>query len=231
MLDCIVLGDSIAVGVGQARSDCAIAAVTGITSERYVQLFPGMRHVGTAIISLGVNDGEGTATADNLARLRARVRADTVYWLLTGGNPRARDAVRAVAGRFGDRLIDAAPLTGPDHVHPDRTGYARLAAQTRGGRRHHGDALAAVPGFQVALLGLPGVPEHEGVERAGQPERRAGRTQPPVHQPPLTEPPAFWRQRGPPLPGPCFRSPPPISARRSGRRRLRRWMRRSRRPA
>lgn len=133
MLDCIVLGDSIAVGVGQARSDCAIAAVTGITSERYVQLFPGMRHVGTAIISLGVNDGEGTATADNLARLRARVRADTVYWLLTGGNPRARDAVRAVAGRFGDRLIDAAPLTGPDHVHPDRTGYARLAAQTRGG--------------------------------------------------------------------------------------------------
>src|SRR4051812_48742624 len=104
-----------------------MAAVTGITSERYVQLFSGMRHVRTAIISLGVNDGEGSATKDNLSRLRGRVRADTVYWLLTGGNPRARDAIRAVASQFGDRLIDAAPLTGADHIHPDRTGYARLA--------------------------------------------------------------------------------------------------------
>jgi hypothetical protein len=92
-----------------------------------------MRHVRTAIISLGVNDGEAVATAENLVRLRARVSADIVYWLLTGGNPRARDAVRAIAGRFGDRLIDAAPLAGTDHVHPDRAGYARLAAETRGG--------------------------------------------------------------------------------------------------
>ena len=132
MLDCIILGDSIAVGVGQARPDCSVAAVSGITSERYVQIFPGMRHVRTAVISLGVNDGEGAATAENLTRLRGGVSADVVYWLLTGGNPRARDAVRAVAGRFGDRLIDAAPLTGADHVHPDRAGYARLADETRG---------------------------------------------------------------------------------------------------
>jgi lysophospholipase L1-like esterase len=130
---CLALGDSLAIGVGHARPDCYVAAITGITSERYVQIFPGMRHVRTAIISLGVNDGEGVATADNLIRLRAQVLADTVYWLLTGGNPRARDAVRAVAGRFGDRLIDAAPLAGTDHVHPDRAGYARLAAETRGG--------------------------------------------------------------------------------------------------
>jgi lysophospholipase L1-like esterase len=130
---CLALGDSLAIGVGQARPDCYVAAITGISSERYVQIFPGMRHVRTAIISLGVNDGEGVATADNLLRLRVRVSADIVYWLLTGGNPRARDAVRAVAGRFGDRLLDAAPLTGTDHVHPDRTGYARLAAETRGG--------------------------------------------------------------------------------------------------
>lgn len=133
MFDCIALGDSLAVGVGQARPDCYVAAITGISSERYVQIFPGMRHVRTAIISLGVNDGEAADTADNLARLRARVTADVVYWLLTGGNPRARDAVRVVAGRFGDRLIDAAPLAGPDHIHPDRTGYARLAAETEGG--------------------------------------------------------------------------------------------------
>jgi lysophospholipase L1-like esterase len=132
LLDCIILGDSLAVGVGQARSDCEIAAISGITSDRYVQIFPGMHHVRTAIISLGANDGDGASTADNLTHLRSRVLADTVYWLLTGSNDRIRNAVRAVAGRFGDRLIDAAPLAGPDHIHPDRTGYARLANETRG---------------------------------------------------------------------------------------------------
>lgn len=133
MLDCIVPGDSIEVGVGQARADCQTIAVSGITSEHYVQMFAGAPQAHTAIISLGVNDGDSVATADNLARLRGRVVADTVYWLLSGTNQHIRDTVRAIAGRFGDRLIDVLPLAGPDHIHPDRTGYARLAAETHGG--------------------------------------------------------------------------------------------------
>lgn len=96
-------------------------------------MLPGAPQARTAIISLGVNDGDSVATADNLARLRGRVAADTVYWLLSGTNQHIRDAVRAIAGRFGDRLIDVLPLAGPDHIHPDRTGYAQLAAETRGG--------------------------------------------------------------------------------------------------
>jgi hypothetical protein len=132
LLHCIILGDSIAAGMAQARPECEVVAVSGISSERFVQMFPGIAHVQTAIISLGVNDGEGVATSDNLSRLRGEVSADVVYWLLTGGNPRARAAVLSVARRFGDRLIDAAPLTGQDHIHPDRTGYARLAMETRG---------------------------------------------------------------------------------------------------
>jgi hypothetical protein len=95
-------------------------------------MFGGAPQAHTAIISLGVNDGDSTATADNLTRLRGRVVADTVYWLLSGTNEHIRDAVRAIAGRFGDRLIDVLPLAGPDHIHPDRTGYARLAAETHG---------------------------------------------------------------------------------------------------
>ena len=86
---------------------------------------PACAHVRTAIISLGVNDGEGIATAENLSRLRGGVSADVVYWLLTGGNPRARDAVRAVAVRFGDRLIDVAPLTG---AGPRASGPHRICA-------------------------------------------------------------------------------------------------------
>jgi lysophospholipase L1-like esterase len=132
LLDCIVLGDSIAVGVGQARPDCQTIAVSGITSEHYVQMFTGAPQARTAIISLGVNDSDGVATADNLSRLRGRVVADTVYWLLSGTNEHIRDTVRAIASRFGDRLIDVLPLAGPDHIHPDRTGYAKVAAETHG---------------------------------------------------------------------------------------------------
>jgi hypothetical protein len=73
LLDCIVLGDSIAVGVGQARPDCQTIAVSGITSEHYVQMFGGAPQARTAIISLGVNDGDASATGDNLAKLRGRI--------------------------------------------------------------------------------------------------------------------------------------------------------------
>ena len=132
MLDCLVLGDSIAVGVGQARPDCQTIAVAGISSDHFIQMFPGAPQARTAVISLGVNDGDGIATADNLAKLRGRVAAETIYWLVSGTNPRIRDAVRATAGRFGDRLIDVSPLAGADHIHPDRTGYARLASETGG---------------------------------------------------------------------------------------------------
>jgi lysophospholipase L1-like esterase len=75
MLDCIILGDSIAVGLGQARPDCDVFAVSGITSDRYVQTLLTSRQARTVIISLGVNDGEGAATADNLLRLRAAITA------------------------------------------------------------------------------------------------------------------------------------------------------------
>jgi lysophospholipase L1-like esterase len=135
LFDCLVLGDSIAVGLGQVRPECAVVAISGITSERYVQTLLAPRRARTVIISLGVNDGDGVSIIDNLRLLRRTIAADTVYWLLAGTNPRARDAARAVAALYRDRLIDVAPLAGPDHVHPNRAGYALLARETGGTRR------------------------------------------------------------------------------------------------
>ena len=110
MLDCLVLGDSIAVGVGQARPECAVVAVSGITSEHYVQMFPGDAQARTAVISLGVNDGDGIATVTTSRSCAAAWSPTTVYWLLSGTNQRIRDAVRAVAGtlrRPADRRVAA----------------------------------------------------------------------------------------------------------------------------
>jgi lysophospholipase L1-like esterase len=135
LFECLVLGDSIAVGVGRARPECAVVAASGITSERFVQTLHARPWARTVIVSLGVNDGDGVPTIDNLRLLRRAIAADTVYWLLAGSNPRARDAARVVARQYRDRLIDVAPLAGPDHVHPDRTGYAVLARETGGSTR------------------------------------------------------------------------------------------------
>jgi lysophospholipase L1-like esterase len=132
VLDCLVLGDSIAVGVGQARPGCHVVAETGITSERYVHTMLVARSARIAVISLGVNDSGDVNTVENLLRLRQAITAKTVYWLLAGTNQRSRDAARVVASKFHDRLIDTAPLAGPDHLHPDRAGYTKLAVITRG---------------------------------------------------------------------------------------------------
>ena len=36
MLECLILGDSLAVGVGQVRSECVTRAKSGINSYNYV---------------------------------------------------------------------------------------------------------------------------------------------------------------------------------------------------
>ncbi len=133
MIPCLILGDSLAVGVGHARPECVVVAEVGINSARYLQTLHGARHARTVVISLGVNDSLDIETEQNLRRLRHGVSAAAVYWLLPGVHPVARDAVRDIAKEFGDKVIDVAPLTGADHVHPDRTGYAKLASLTRRG--------------------------------------------------------------------------------------------------
>ena len=133
MLPCLILGDSLAVGVGQARPECSVVAEVGINSARYLQTLHGARHARTVVISLGVNDSLDIETAHNLRRLRHGLSAEAVYWLLPGIHPAARDAVREIAKEFRDRIIDVASMTGADHVHPDRTGYAKLASLTKPG--------------------------------------------------------------------------------------------------
>ena len=134
MLPCVVIGDSIAVGVGQNRPDCTTVAQVGINSGRFVaQLLPrGRMDVDQAVISLGVNDGEGLDTLGNLRAVRSRVSARQVVWLLPNLKPQVREMIRVVAEENGDRLIDTRGEVGRDHLHPTSDGYRRIAAATDG---------------------------------------------------------------------------------------------------
>jgi lysophospholipase L1-like esterase len=127
LVPCLVIGDSIAVGVGQYLPECRTEARVGITSRVFVQALLSPQEAGRVVISLGVNDGPSAATLANLRVVRATVRSAAVYWLLPAHHEYARAAIRRVAAEFGDRLIDAGGQVGPDGLHPTGAGYRALA--------------------------------------------------------------------------------------------------------
>ncbi len=113
MIDCLILGDSIAVGVGQQRPDCQVEAQVGISSAAYLAIFNRNREADHVVISLGSNDRHVDIGA--LLELRSTIKARRVYWILPA-TANGRFAVNVVAGAYGDRVFGFEP--GGDHVHP-----------------------------------------------------------------------------------------------------------------
>lgn len=134
MLDCLVVGDSIAVGVSQVRPECASIAKSGINSRDWnSKNMHRLKPTRTLIISLGANDA-GINTEANIRSLRTNAQADRVFWLLPSQRlkPRQVQAVQQVAQEFGDTVISR-PQTNisADGVHPTYRGYKLLANQTK----------------------------------------------------------------------------------------------------
>jgi lysophospholipase L1-like esterase len=134
MLSCIMVGDSIAVGVGQARPECETIAQVGISSSRYIAtLLPaGQTEAATAVISLGVNDDASLDTIGNLREVRSRIVSPNVIWLLPALKENVRAMIRTVAAENGDRTLDTRPQAGRDHLHPNGAGYEIIAAKAMG---------------------------------------------------------------------------------------------------
>ncbi len=131
MLPCLVLGDSLAVGVGQTLPECRTEARVGMTARQFVHELSSPQQADRVVISLGVNDGASAYTISNLLRVRENVRGRAVYWLLPAHHEYTRAAIQQVAARFGDWLIDCTPTVGPDGLHPTGAGYRRLGALIR----------------------------------------------------------------------------------------------------
>lgn len=127
MIECLILGDSIAVGVGSYRPECITVAHVGITSRAYVSRYGSFPDAQSVVISLGSNDGNVSIIKD-ITTLRMGITAKKVYWLLSANNKKAADEVRAVAKAFGDFIIRVDSVWN-DGVHPSGRGYAQLAAE------------------------------------------------------------------------------------------------------
>ena len=134
MLECLIVGDSIAVGVSQVRPECHAIVKSGINSsdwnKKHLHKLTPTR---TLIISLGAND-LGINTEGNVRSLRTQVNADRVFWLLPSQKlkPKQVEAVRQVAAEFGDTVIPRPESNiSKDGVHPTYKGYKILGDQTR----------------------------------------------------------------------------------------------------
>jgi lysophospholipase L1-like esterase len=137
MIDCLILGDSLAVGVGQIRKECVTYAKSGINSYDYVNrhvMYTNTYHkeAKTVIISLGSNDYKSIKTYAELDTLRQLVKADRVYWILPAIKDNKREAVQKVAERYKDVVIDSRKHEiSSDGVHPTYKGYKSIAKETR----------------------------------------------------------------------------------------------------
>lgn len=136
MLECLILGDSLAIGVGQIRTECATYAKSGINSYDYVNRHVlhtrGNTSATTVIISLGSNDFKNLNTYQELDTLRQLVKADRVFWIMPNIKEDKRRAVAMVAEKYRDNVIDARNHdVSPDKVHPTYTGYKTISEKTK----------------------------------------------------------------------------------------------------
>lgn len=134
MLECLIVGDSIAVGVSQVRPECQAIAKSGINSSDWNKKhLHKLKPTKTLVISLGAND-LGINTEGHVRSLRTNAQADRVFWLLPSQRlkPRQVEAVKIVAAEFGDTVIPRPESNiSADGVHPTYKGYKILGDQTR----------------------------------------------------------------------------------------------------
>lgn len=139
MFDCMVIGDSIAVGVHTQRQECAAYAKGGINTWQWNKMY-GEKDLtaGTVIISLGTNDHKYIKTEKELLLMRSKVKASKVFWILPVGNlpgsqvpiEQIQNTVKNIAKQYGDVVL---PITRvqTDNIHPSWAGYKELAEKTK----------------------------------------------------------------------------------------------------
>ena len=119
IMDCIAIGDSIAVGIGQAER-CTISAKVGASSS-YIAQHMRASNKEVSIISAGSNDPSSPHLKDNLTIIRSKVSSERVIWILPY-NRKAASIVKSIALSNRDEYIDLAGFKSHDSVHPARYG-------------------------------------------------------------------------------------------------------------
>ena len=131
MIECMILGDSIAQGMVRSHPRCEHRTQVGITSDQFVRQITHNVTAHHVLISLGSNDGHARTTRQSLIQLRSKILHARVTWLLSANNTQAAQAAQEVAIMHGDPVIHVRSVVGADGVHPNASGYYRLSHMWR----------------------------------------------------------------------------------------------------
>lgn len=135
MIDCMIIGDSIAVGTQQFRKECVAYATGGLNSKQWNNKYrTADLTAGTMIISLGTNDHDGVNSFKELLAMRERVTAERVYWIMPPVKPHIQAMVEIIANNFNDTIITTKRLQA-DKIHPSWAGYKELGDAARTPKR------------------------------------------------------------------------------------------------
>ena len=134
MIDCMIIGDSIAVGTAHVRQECVAYAHGGWNTwqwnKQYLEKTPKDLTAKSVIISLGTNDHIGVNTFKELLKMREQVHADHVYWIMPPIKPHVQSAVESLAKSYNDTIIYSKRLSS-DKIHPSWAGYKQIAEETK----------------------------------------------------------------------------------------------------
>lgn len=128
MIDCMVIGDSIAVGTAMYRPDCVSYSRGGWNSWQWNRDYLGVassKSVKTVIISLGANDHAGVKTEQELRKIRSSIQADRVFWISPGAErkPVPQAAIEKIAQEYGDTVLPRPrDHMSADGIHPTGRG-------------------------------------------------------------------------------------------------------------
>lgn len=137
MIDCMIIGDSIAVGTAMARPECVSYSKGGWNSWQWNKDYlakASAQPARTVIVSLGANDHMQIRSEHELRKMREAIKADRVFWISPGmeRKPRAQTAIEKIAQEYGDTVLPR-PIghMSADGIHPTGRGYKIIGEQTK----------------------------------------------------------------------------------------------------
>ena len=137
MLECLIIGDSIAVGTAMYRPECVSYSRGGWNSWAWNKDYLShstTKSYDTIIISLGANDHKGVKTEQELRKMREAIKGKRVFWIDPGKDrkPIPHEAMVKIASEYRDTVLPrpVGHMSG-DGVHPTGKGYKILAEQTK----------------------------------------------------------------------------------------------------
>lgn len=128
-VSCLVIGDSIAYGAAMYAPGCLAAVKPGVTSEGWLKHWVDVPKANKVLIALGTNDPTELRAYSALWKLRAGLKAETVYWIAPGQAAAGREAVFRVAKSFGDVVYEGPKSQiAADNIHFKKEGYRMIAS-------------------------------------------------------------------------------------------------------